>query len=407
MRSNIEKTTITKSISSSSLSHSYGKHPNSIYDVESVGRVHLITSDLWEAITGEKMTTNSLYHVIDSSFPINDNLPYFGIHSTNNNTYLQISKDPQKSRALQHRITEASESELSEIFNSLLPCLYELVYDQSANFVIQKLCEYASNDQHQLLLKFFLANALAIVEHQIACRVLQRFIECTSKPNTEALFAALKQNLLDLCLSPNGNHIVQRFVIALPEKLPIIISTILPSVTPLAMDNCGCRIVQRLFEQYPIEQLSPLVNEVMKNASELAINQYGNYVVQYILASQKREYVANLLYIFRGRFYSFSIHKFASNVIEKCISSATQSEREAIFAEIIGYDGDYNKSRILSMAEDQFGNYVIQRIIEYGSRNQKYAVYSVFDAHYNTLHLGQYSRHVLTRLMHLGFDFNC
>ena len=367
------------------------------------GRVHLITSDLWETITGEKLSGEDLCCVLDTALP--NSVEPTSIIQTQQQQYVLMSKDPNKSRELQEKIQECSQAERAVIFDALAPLLHELVFDQFANFAIQKLCEDATPEQQQIFLKFFLSDINNIVEHSIACRVLQKFIECTNTANVDKLFVALKPNIMDLCFSQNGNHIVQRFVIALPDRLQDIIKSILPNVIPLAIDNCGCRIVQRLFEQYKSTQLAPIVQEVLKHAVDLATNQYGNYVIQYILQSDCREYVSALLKAFKGKFYQFSIHKFASNVIEKCIRGATEEERQELFSEIIGTKGRFNNARILSMVEDQFGNYVIQRIIEFGTQEQQNAVYDVVYDNYDILYQTQYARHVLTRLSHIGYNF--
>ncbi|EAX95487.1 Pumilio-family RNA binding repeat containing protein [Trichomonas vaginalis G3] len=366
--------------------------------------VYLISFKLWEAATGEKIfSEDSFAPKLDTPLIPDNN--FVSPQQQQQRSYVMQARDPMKSRSLQKKMTECSKQELDIIFNSLYPSLNELVFDQSANFVIQKLCETATEEQQQKFLKFFLSDLNNIVDHSIACRVLQRFIETTQKENIEKLFNALKPNLMSLCLSQNGNHIVQRFVMSLPSKLNVIIDAILPSVVPLAIDNCGCRIVQRLFDQYKIEQLESIVAEVMRNAVELATNQYGNYVVQYILASNKHEHISNLLKAFKGRFYQFSLHKFASNVIEKCIRGASEEERMEIFPEIIGSAPDFNATRISTMVEDQFGNYVIQRIIEFGTEEQQTAIYNVVFDNYQKLEGIQYSKHVLLKLQHLGYKF--
>jgi ectoine hydroxylase-related dioxygenase (phytanoyl-CoA dioxygenase family) len=108
----------------------------------------------------------------------------------------------------------------------------------------------------------------------------------------------------------------------------------------------------------------------MQCAADLAMNQYGNYVVQNILETGPDEDVTRLIRRFVGRFYQFSMHKFASNVIEKCIRRASDVERQGIFTEIIGISGKWETGRIVRMSSDQFGNYVIQRIIEFGNEKQ-------------------------------------
>jgi hypothetical protein len=63
--------------------------------------------------------------------------------------------------------------------------------------VIQKLCEFASYEHQALLLSCFAQNIKRTVEQQIACRVLQRFIGCTSPQNVLTLFARLKSTACD------------------------------------------------------------------------------------------------------------------------------------------------------------------------------------------------------------------
>ena len=123
-----------------------------------------------------------------------------------------------------------------------------------------------------------------------------------------------------------------------------------------------------------------------------------------ILEAGKKEHVSALINAFSGHFYEFSIHKFASNVIEKCIRGASDTERYKIFAEIIGDENNYETDRILGMISDQFGNYVIQRIIEYGSEDQQNAIYEVVYDNYDSLN-GNFAKHVITKLGKIGFEF--
>jgi hypothetical protein len=147
------------------------------------------------------------------------------------------------------------------------------------------------------------------------------------------------------------------------------------------------------------------VHEILGAAAGLATNQYGNYVIQTILERGPDEDVVSLIRAFRGCFYQFSVHKFASNVIERCIRRCPQDQRDAIFGEIIGTPGFWESGRILGMAGDQFGNYVIQRIIEFGTEDQQAAVYDVVYEHYDDLMQQQYSRHVINKLEKIGYEF--
>ncbi|OHT17056.1 Pumilio-family RNA binding repeat containing protein [Tritrichomonas foetus] len=361
-------------------------------------RVHLIQSDLWEAITGEHLSPQNICQLCDISIP-NPDVSSIALQ------YLHMSKDRQGSRALQTKIQECSPAERSVIFAALLPALNELVYDPCSNYVIQKLCEYTNSETDQQFLQFFLENIDAVVDHPNGCRVLQKFIENTNKNNVDQIYVALRDKIEPMCMSPNGNHIVQRFIEMLPNRVPEIINIIESQVTRLVIDSCGCRVVQKLFDRYDIRLLRPLVDEVLTCAADLAENQYGNYVVQNILDAGPESDIEQLLEDFRGGFYAFSIHKFASNVMERCIRRANGKQRQEIFTEIIGKDGFFDEGRILKMVTDQFGNYVIQRIIEFGTESQQTAIYNVVYDHYDEAIKRQYAKHVISKLEDLGYEF--
>ena len=54
-----------------------------------------------------------------------------------------------------------------------------------------------------------------------------------------------------------------------------------------------------------------------------------------------------------------SQHKFASNVVEKCVINATSTERSTLIKEIC-HD---SSSALAVMIKDQYANYVIQKMI--------------------------------------------
>ena len=374
--------------------------PRYMYDADSDQPVNLITSDLWAAITGESATPDTVYHIQEVSMNL-------GRPPTSKlaRQYTRMARDKQECRVLQQELQDGTPEQRALIFNALFSQFHELISDASANYVIQKLCEVATPEQQNQMAKYFLQTATTVVEHPNGCRVLQKFIETTDVANIDALFCALEGNLIDLCRSLNGNHIVQRFIELLPNRIDEIITILRPQVVELGVDNCGCRVVQKLFDQISIDRLRPLVEEVLTRATTLAKNQYGNYVVQSILKSGERRYVSELIRSFTGHFYEFSVHKFASNVIEKCIRGATPEQREQIFEEVIGDGTGYKSDKILQLIKDQFGNYVIQRIIEFGTEDQQNAIYNVVCEAYDELITVNYAKHVISRLEKLNYEF--
>ena len=393
---------ITRSISVGqplSFSRFPNKQNKAIIETPKTQVCHLISVGLWEAISGEKATPTKICQIQELY------LPQTGVngatttqHSQQNMLYVKMAKDRHECMQLQEQMPKASPKELENIFNALYPHFNELVSDGAANFVIQKLCDYLTVEQQNLVLEFFLEDIQKVVEQPNGCRVLQKFIETTSPENIDKIFLALLPNFVSLCSSQNGNHIAQRFIIFIPDRIPEIIKAITPYTIKLVVDNWGCRVIQQLFDKLDINELTPLVNQVLSCADKLATNQFGNYVVQNILTSKKPEYMEALIQSFKGHFFEFSMHKFASNVIEKCIRNADKRQQQEIFNEIIGCEGAYDEPKILEMVSDQFGNYVIQRIIEYGNYSQQNIIAEVVDQNYDKLIKCSYSKHVISCL---------
>lgn len=55
----------------------------------------------------------------------------------------------------------------------------------------------------------------------------------------------------------------------------------------------------------------------------------------------------------KGKVLSLSQHKFASNVVEKCVSHATRSERASLIDEVISFNDASPHSPLHTMMKDQ------------------------------------------------------
>lgn len=64
-------------------------------------------------------------------------------------------------------------------------------------------------------------------------------------------------------------------------------------------------------------------------------DQYGNYVVQHILEHGKPEDKALIIGKIRGHVLQLSKHKFASNVVEKCVAYGSTEDRHALIEEVL------------------------------------------------------------------------
>ena len=76
---------------------------------------------------------------------------------------------------------------------------------------------------------------------------------------------------------------------------------------------------------------------------------------------EERAAVAHAL---AGQVVALSRHKFASNVVEKCIQFCGKEARAEMITEVLGTGAD-GSDLLLTMMTDQFSNYTLQRLLDF------------------------------------------
>lgn len=131
-------------------------------------------------------------------------------------------------------------------------------------------------------------------------------------------------------------------------------------ISGLASHAYGCRVIQRMLERGTEVDKMEIMTELHPSAQMLITDQYGNYVAQHVIQNGKPADRAKLIDLVMAQLLTLSKHKFASNVVEKCIEYGSAEQRSSIREQLTtaGSDG---VSPIQQMMRDQFGNYVIRK----------------------------------------------
>ena len=132
----------------------------------------------------------------------------------------------------------------------------------------------------------------------------------------------------------------------------------------------------------------------MNGVTKLVKDQYGNYVVQHVLEHSKPKYKILIVRQFKGLVVPLSTHKFASNVIERCYKNGGKKERQDIVDEITGKTTE-KTSPIFDMMNDQYANYVVQKIIELSDENQRNSIIDTIKANLGLVKKLTYGKHIV------------
>eukprot|EP01121_Diplochlamys_sp_Union-15-3_P012225 TRINITY_DN3633_c0_g2_i5.p1 TRINITY_DN3633_c0_g2~~TRINITY_DN3633_c0_g2_i5.p1 ORF type:complete len:794 (-),score=164.54 TRINITY_DN3633_c0_g2_i5:88-2469(-) len=316
--------------------------------------------------------------------------------------FVEFSGDQHGSRFIQQKLESASVAEKQMVFKEIYPRSEYLMVDVFGNYVIQKFFEHGTSEQKKLLGEKLQGQVLSLSLQMYGCRVVQKALEVISIEQQAALVRELEGHVLKCIKDQNGNHVIQKVIEQVPSKLvQFIIDTFEGKVYQLATHPYGCRVIQRILEQCSDSQKwylqQSILKELLQCAGSLVQDQYGNYVIQHVLEHGTPRDKLQIITQLKGRIVHLSQHKFASNVIEKCVQYGNFEDRQIIIDEILMNTEGPNSS-VEIMMKDQYANYVIQKILEVCEPRQRDKVVQKIQPYINSLKKYTYGKHIIARL---------
>ncbi|KAF8350692.1 armadillo-type protein [Amanita rubescens] len=325
---------------------------------------------------------------------------------------VEFSGDQHGSRFIQQKLETATSEEKQFVFDEIVPDnALQLIQDVFGNYVIQKLFEHGTQVQKTILANTMEGRLLGLSLQMYGCRVVQKAIEFVLPDQQGAIVKELDPHVLKCVKDSNGNHVIQKLVERVsPERLGFV-CMFRGNVYELATHPYGCRVLQRCLEHLPEEHTRPLLDELHSYTNSLMQDQFGNYVVQFVIEHGKPSDKILVLDRLKGNMLKMAQHKFASNVCEKALVCADSENRRRLLHEIMTPKPD-GVTPVADMMKDQFANYVLQRALIVAEGEDKDALYSLvrpqliamrrFSNAYNK-HLGSIER-LLEKYPHLPSD---
>ncbi|CAI2332684.1 unnamed protein product [Caenorhabditis sp. 36 PRJEB53466] len=258
------------------------------------------------------------------------------------------------------------------------------------NFFLQRVIEYSDSVEQEIIKNYIINDITALCLDKSACRVVQTALEMLEPQFADAIVASLprKSRLLSICTDQNANHVIQKVVKKMPlSRWEFLVSYLCKTDHDNLMDVCqdkyGCRVVQTIVEVLSVHKecdqaenkeklrvLHHLMTRILSKCQKLATNEFANYVIQHIIETP------GVLSVYRDaiiencllrNLLSMSQEKYASHVVERAFVFAPLTHIAEMMEEI--FDGyvphpDTGKDALDILIFHQFGNYVVQRMLE-------------------------------------------
>ncbi|KAE8369066.1 armadillo-type protein [Aspergillus caelatus] len=279
------------------------------------------------------------------------------------NHVVEFSGDQHGSRFIQQKLETANSDEKEQVFREIQGDSLQLMTDVFGNYVVQKLFEHGNQTQKKILANQMKGHILALSTQMYGCRVVQKALEHILTDQQASMVKELEHHVLRCVRDQNGNHVIQKAIERVPsEHVQFVINAFIGQVEKLATHPYGCRVIQRMLEHCKEEDREAILAELHVCTAKLIPDQFGNYVIQHVIENGEDKDRTRMVTIVMSNLLTYSKHKFASNVVEKSIEFGQESQRHQIISMLTSTDNN-GENPLLGLIRDQFGNYVIQKVL--------------------------------------------
>lgn len=275
----------------------------------------------------------------------------------------EFSGDQHGSRFIQTKLETANSDEKEHVFNEILPNAIILMQDVFGNYVIQKFFEHGDQRHKKILASRMKDRVLDLTMSMYGCRVVQKAIDHILVEQQIELISELRGSVLECVQNQNGNHVIQKAIERCdPATTQFIIESFEGHVQSLSVHSYGCRVIQRCLERDDLPANVIITRELLQGINNMIGDQYGNYVVQHVVRYCTGEGKRNVMDIVGANLEMYSKHKFASNVVEKCLQFSDDEWRRKVVNTIAHANPRRGEGDgvFVGMIKDLYGNYVIR-----------------------------------------------
>ena len=181
----------------------------------------------------------------------------------------------------------------------------------------------------------------------------------------------IEPDLIFLCQNEHGHHFIQALINQFHEGLiKRIFCPVFQNFNILSVNPRGLIVIKKLMGRYKTDTLKTkiIIMNLQKNAAKLVQNKIGNYLIQYALEIYNFDIYKNIIELILENILSFSIQKFSSNVIEKCMEISPKPYKKKFILEIT------QPGTFIKLLNNKFGNFVIQKALKIAEQPEQFLI---------------------------------
>lgn len=268
-------------------------------------------------------------------------------------------------KLLQKILAEETKETIELIIKELKGNFRNVIMDKNGNYFFSDLLKVCTQEQRIEILKELSPFISEDCTHEFATHPIQNLIELSSSEEEYKLllfsFNDFNKIVLD-SLNQNGSFVIQKLIVNIPEKVRFQFNQIFVQfISMLSRDMYGLCVVKK-FIGYTKNELivKQLFNTIIKDFLSIATNQYGNYLIQYILEKWwktpegvfLKKLIASKFQILSGNHYS----SYICRLFFKLCSNEEKKEFFSNYNNMKAFKGGSQQTKMPAINKFTFGD---------------------------------------------------
>ncbi|XP_031257324.1 pumilio homolog 4 [Pistacia vera] len=237
-------------------------------------------------------------------------------------------------------------------------------------FTSSLLDEFKTNKTRSFELLDIVDHVVEFSTDQYGSRFIQQKLETATVEEKTKIFPEIIPHARTLMTDVFGNYVIQKFFEHGTESQRAqLASQLAGHVLRLSLQMYGCRVIQKALEVVHVDQQTQMVAELDGSVMKCVHDQNGNHVIQKCIECVPQDRIQFIISAFYGQVMVLSTHPYGCRVIQRVLEHCDDVKTQQIIMDEI-------LLHVCDLAQDQYGNYVIQHVLEHGKPHERSSIIS-------------------------------
>jgi hypothetical protein len=264
---------------------------------------------------------------------------------------------------LQKMLMEASRDTLDLIIKEMSGTFSLIIKNKNGNYFCSDLFKVCDKNQRIIILKEIYNTLSEDCVDEYGTHPIQTLIELSEcKEEYKLILSSFNDynKILKAALNPNGSYVIQKIIVHIPERHRMEFNLLfLKFLNVLSMDMFGVCTVKKFIAYTKNELLvKQVLNIILNNFVNISENQYGNYLIQYILEhwwNTKEGLFLKQICI--SKFHILAGNHFSSYICDLFIKLSNHKEKKLLMNALI------KDNTIVFLVNNNNGNIIMNKLM--------------------------------------------